>query len=799
MSTNASLPAMPAKGHPTAPTFDPNDPFAFHGYFLELETLFKRCGVVDDTEKKQWAVRYLQYLTADLWRTLPEYSDETKSYEDFKKALRTLYPGSDDNHKYSMADLDKVVQHHQSVGMANTYDLAAYYRDFFAILEYLKKQKWMASLEQDRKFREGFPPRIWMHVENRLLLKNPDHPRGVPWTVNEIYEAALWVLDGPTPGTTFHSISTANTVGPAASPSVPQSNPPAQPQMKAEDLLPVIERLIHTFEGVAASAAGRGPPPMSGFRPPPPRSLWRPDERDSPTCLYCGEIGCRIRNCKHVEEDMAKGYCHRSPEGRIVAFDGRYLQRVGEQTIRDAILEYAKKNGLIRTPGQPQATDAQDHPPAGMMLYEAVEEPVGYNETRAVNLGERIEELDSKILRLESLYANAQAATGQKTAFDGVVIESRPQRSTARPGNPGNSRTRSPARNTDRRVRFEEGGDQQEGSNRPPTPEPSQKGDSSANRDQNTPVRNDRQTAGQEPIHPYARAKDATYAPPAARNFATPAKYQTRGGSYTNLAPVVQREIADDIFRRSMKSASIPMTVEEILSISPDVRNRYREAVTPKRIVENAQPNPTSTGVYEEAVTETMQLTVDCHGEALETGAMVVPDIYDSLYNSAPPEDGFLVASESHALRTVPMKIDRTEEVDCILDPGSQVICMSGALCHRLNLMYDPKVTLTMQSANGGYDRSLGLVRNVPCTIGPITLYLQIHVIERASYDVLLGRPFDVLTESVVQNYSDERQTITIVCPNTGQHISIPTKARVRPRPESRQGFPNGLRQRSST
>ena len=42
MSTNASLPAMPAKGHPTAPTFDPNDPFAFHGYFLELETLFKQ-------------------------------------------------------------------------------------------------------------------------------------------------------------------------------------------------------------------------------------------------------------------------------------------------------------------------------------------------------------------------------------------------------------------------------------------------------------------------------------------------------------------------------------------------------------------------------------------------------------------------------------------------------------------------------------------------------------------------------------------------------------------------------------
>ena len=92
-----------------------------------------------------------------------------------------------------------------------------------------------------------------------------------------------------------------------------------------------------------------------------------------------------------------------------------------------------------------------------------------------------------------------------------------------------------------------------------------------ANRDQNTLVCNDRQTAGQEPIHPYAQAKDVTYAPPTARNFATLAKYQTRGRLYTNLVPIVQREIADDIFRCSMKSASIPMMVEEILSISPDV------------------------------------------------------------------------------------------------------------------------------------------------------------------------------------------------------------------------------------
>jgi hypothetical protein len=51
-----------------------------------------------------------------------------------------------------------------------------------------------------------------------------------------------------------------------------------------------------------------------------------------------------------------------------------------------------------------------------------------------------------------------------------------------------------------------------------------------------------------------------------------------------------------------------------------------------------------------------------------------------------------------------------------------------------------------MQSANSDINQSLGLSRNVPCKFGDIVLYLQIHVICAPAYDMLLGRPFDVLT-----------------------------------------------------
>ena len=136
------------------------------------------------------------------------------------------------------------------------------------------------------------------------------------------------------------------------------------------------------------------------------------------------------------------------------------------------------------------------------------------------------------------------------------------------------------------------------------------------------------------------------------------------------------------------------------------------------------------------------------------------------------------IAKESHALWSIIMKVDHQIDTECIVDLGSQIIAMSEAVCHDLVLIYDPTIQLNMQSANGKIDQLLGLVRIVPCQIGTIILYLQMHVIHDPTYDILLGRPFDVLTESVVRNFRNEDQTITIKDPNNGTIITIPTMPR---------------------
>jgi len=80
-----------------------------------------------------------------------------------------------------------------------------------------------------------------------------------------------------------------------------------------------------------------------------------------------------------------------------------------------------------------------------------------------------------------------------------------------------------------------------------------------------------------------------------------------------------------------------------------------------------------------------------------------------------------------------------------------------------------------MVSVNGSIDQALRLACNVPFLVSNITLYLQVHILCTPSYNILLGHPFDILTQSIIHNYADENQTITIIDPNTSWKATIPT------------------------
>ena len=123
-------------------------------------------------------------------------------------------------------------------------------------------------------------------------------------------------------------------------------------------------------------------------------------------------------------------------------------------------------------------------------------------------------------------------------------------------------------------------------------------------------------------------------------------------------------------------------------------------------------------------------------------GAIIIEDPYEVYLRTTPEDCGsdcLTIAKESSALRTILPLINHNQYVKSVLDPGSQVIAMSEAVCHALALIYDPRIRLRMQSANHEVDETLGLTRNVPILVGDITLYVQFHIIRNLAYDVLLG------------------------------------------------------------
>ena len=132
------------------------------------------------------------------------------------------------------------------------------------------------------------------------------------------------------------------------------------------------------------------------------------------------------------------------------------------------------------------------------------------------------------------------------------------------------------------------------------------------------------------------------------------------------------------------------------------------------------------------------------HHRTPAEGSLIIPDPIEIYFNSlgpgqTPDPPRLTVAIKSGAVRSIVALIDNSQQRECILDPGCQIVSMSENTCHELGLIYDPSMILNMQLANSNIDQSLGLSRNVPFKIRNLTFYLQVHVIRAAAYDILLG------------------------------------------------------------
>jgi len=96
---------MPSPGNQSAPRFDGHPP-SLKRFFDEMDYLGNACGL-SPTEKIQHMLCYLDFCKYETWRTCR--SARGFDWDAFKAEITALYPGADEDHKYTVVDLEILV------------------------------------------------------------------------------------------------------------------------------------------------------------------------------------------------------------------------------------------------------------------------------------------------------------------------------------------------------------------------------------------------------------------------------------------------------------------------------------------------------------------------------------------------------------------------------------------------------------------------------------------------------------------------------------------------------------------
>ncbi|KAI1784592.1 hypothetical protein LXA43DRAFT_901298 [Ganoderma leucocontextum] len=784
---------MPPRGTSGAPVFDPSsDIRSISGFFEDLEFCFDLASVQDHRAKKDHAVRYAPDSEKNIWRSLPQFSDTPAgadpalyTFMAFKDAVLAEYIGVGGKTLFSLSDLEMLVNMTARTGIYSIKAFNDYSRKFRDIATVLVSGHYLREDDRDEMFLRGLQQPFQDKVVERLRIVHANimWPRQ-KFSVIQVSAAVQHILEAAIPSSFATNQPFASHTGLAASTSTTAST---APPIKSElaDMTEALKAMTTAFMQLQRQqlnpsaptalgpAARQLPPHMSA-----PMNLAAPTTALR-TCHYCGDPAHTIPRCPQVDTDILAGIIKRNEQNRVVLPSGSFVPAaIQGNTLRERVQEYHRIYPEARANAAVPQLFFEPRNAQRNAVQEAADQSRARTD-RAQRRGVRFK---------EPLPSAADASSSQ---VEGANTEATDM-STGTP---------EPATQpVGERNRFE----------LPSVAVQPSSSNSAAASQTAAPLQATGNTAPSKlPEHPYAGVRDATYAPPHQRNFGLPsprpgALPKKSDPAYRSQAPVCDPRHAANVFKRSLE-LPITLSQEELLAIAPDVRTQMRETCSSRRIPTTTEPVLThdtdiygalpftddippapSTSRATESLLSSMPTAFErtVAGATPPPGSFVLPDPYEQYLRDLPPGQDpvpFRVSLESASVRAIEGLFADDTHVSCIHDSGSAIISMSEGLCHSLGLDYDPRVRLEMQSANGEVDMSLGLARNVPVRFGSIVAYLQIHVIRSPAYDVLLGRPFDILTSSVVRTNSDGSQTVTLHDPNSDIVTTIPTLPRIEP------------------
>jgi hypothetical protein len=699
---------------------------------------------------------------AELWMQLKEY--ETGKWDEFKAAVTKFYPGASENRRWTTHDMDELVGRTRRLGISNTDDLGEYTRKFQTIYNFLKSKDRISDGEASRAYLSGFPDKVRQRLEERLTVMEPSHFDDEPWKLEQVQEVAELILAGKA-RTEYREefISGYKDATPEPDMKIP----------KIEDMGPFMSSIIESLMKSVTPAITEA---INAAQPKNRPEKTRREEWPNPTplpyttaCFGCSKDDCTLASCPEIQKLIDEGRALRIRRGnrfRVVQPDGNEFPA----GLRGRDLATRIKNfyGASRNPSQPiretppHMNKPTSNAPANNFMIEIAPDPFPFSpEIESIptttflssvvpssyaEQEERDEDSEDETYDTFALMEELSQCRERASEIQGVLrqtpveaYQGRATRSTEK-APPLPSLDGPPRRKKE--VRLQD----------PKQTKPD--------------AQNTRLPTDSRPI-PLTVVDQRHFKP---RSDIPVTDRANKEPQFRYRSGIEDEKLVKEVYERSLNS-KIEISHRELLALAPEVRKLTKEAITSKRQTTGGPPifppAPNMAGPISNFMVQ-MDYNIQ------------VQNFLDTIKPINRPE--WVGAKSMGHLRTLFPLVAHKYFVESVLDPGCQIVAMSEKVWSQLEVPKDDSITVTMQSANGGMESTIGLVKNLPFNFEGLTIYLHVHVVRNAPYDILLGRPFDMLTRSKVQNISDDEQYITLHDPNSELSLTFATRPRGKPR-----------------
>ncbi|KAG2046051.1 hypothetical protein BDR06DRAFT_841322, partial [Suillus hirtellus] len=111
----------------------------------------------------------------------------------------------------------------------------------------------------------------------------------------------------------------------------------------------------------------------------------------------------------------------------------------------------------------------------------------------------------------------------------------------------------------------------------------------------------------------------------------------------------------------------------------------------------------------------------------------------------------------------------------CVLNQGAKVIVMLQSVQRSLRgVPLCSDYQMTMESVNTSSDQTLGVMENFLINFGTRDMLFQVQIVPVTAFDILLGRPFFMLTSCKTADLPNRDQDIMLTDANNRKIIQIP-------------------------